>query len=259
MLNLNAQSAGVEVPTSAVVSSCQKDTRKYMTTLDPDLKTEASNLNVNKVRLVFLDIDGVINSVKTSIFANGYPNLDIKGDNFIVPKLVNERGFDRYAIDLLNKLLIATNSHIVLSSTWRIGVDIYQIRYFMEKIGFDPTRTIGKTASSGTRGEEIFNYLQGMGEKRSMRDGDYFANNGRLIKSLANVEMTVDSYVIIDDIDEFTQEQKLSHLVLTDGYEGLSLADTLLAGSKLTGKDFGIPQLVKGENHSGHIISPHHL
>jgi hypothetical protein len=258
-MNLNVQNVDVGVLTSASESPCRKDTKSSMTTSNPDLKTEAPNLDVNKVRLVFLDVDGVINSVKTSIFANGYPHLDTRGDNFLVPKLINERGFDRYAIDLINKLLRSTNSHIVLSSSWRIGVDTYQIRYFMEKIGFEPTRIIGKTANSGTRGEEIFNYLQGTGEKRSMRDGDYYVNNGRLIKSLANVEMTVDSYVIIDDIDEFLEDQKRDHLVLTDGYEGLSLSDTLLAGSKLTDKEFGIPQLVKGENHSGHIISPHHL
>jgi hypothetical protein len=232
------------------------------------LAEEAPNLDVNHVRLVFLDVDGVLNSMKTCLLTGSYPYLKVDYtlyDNgmfnspsekvLIEPFIENPDGIDKYSIGLLNKLLIATNSHIVLSSTWRLNLDVYQCRDFLGAMGIDPLRVIGKTHSGNDiRGEEVFNWLQGAGEKRSANGHDFYVTHGRLIKSLAGVELNVRSYVILDDSSDFTEEQKLSHFVQTDDNDGLGLTDTLLAGAILTGKDFDCTQLMYGENHGGKIL-----
>ena len=232
------------------------------------LTEEAPNLDVNKVRIVFLDIDGVINSNKTWLLAGGWPGLNEdkeastgywggpKAKVISKPYVTFPDAIDKYAVGLLNKLLVATNSHIVVSSTWREGLDVYQLRDVLEERGFDPKRIIGKTQDTGhSRGEQIFNYIQSLGEKRSYGGPDFAVQNGRLISSLSKVEMTLNSYVIVDDIPDFTDDQEKNHYVETNDDLGLTLKDTLRMGEILTGKYFGMNQLMHGEGYAGKILS----
>src|SRR5579859_2007328 len=145
------------------------------------LSIEAPDLNPDKVRLVFLDIDGVMISAKTALLAGGWGRLYVDYSMYDggwfnsqekkvlkEPYVKNLESIDKYAVGLLNQLCKVTNAHIVLSSTWRLGIDIYQIKDVLGAMGIDPKRVIGKTHSGGSkRGEEIFNFLQGVGEKRS--------------------------------------------------------------------------------------------
>jgi hypothetical protein len=234
--------------------------------VDVALKDEAPTLDTSKTRLVFLDIDGVLNSDKTFILAGAWPNLEVDHEADMgyfggprakvvkAPYVKYPEGIDKYAVGLLNKLLVATNAHIVVSSTWREGVDIYSLRLVLGAMGVDPTRVIGKTPEfRGNRGEQIFDFLQGIKEKRYYTGPDFFVQNGRLIQSLSKVPVTVESYVILDDINDFLPQQ-MKDVVLTDGREGLSLDDTLLCGAALTGKDFELNHLIHGEEYQGRIL-----
>jgi hypothetical protein len=234
--------------------------------MSQDLEKEAPNLNPSKVRLVFLDIDGVLNSMKTFILAGCWPHLnedkEVSSGYFggpkvkvlNIPTVKYVEGIDKYAVGLLNRLLISTNSHVVVSSSWREGLDIYQLRVVLEEMGLDPLRVIGKTSdTTAKRGEQIFHFLQGTGEKRSCGGSDFFVTEGRLIRSLSKVELNIDSYVILDDINQFLPDQ-MKNFVITDADEGLTLGDTLIAGSILTGKDFDVAKLQHGENHEGKIV-----
>lgn len=228
------------------------------------LSEEAPKLNPNKARLIFLDIDGVLISVKTALLADGWGRLYVDysmydggwfnpDEHKILkePYVKNLESIDKYAVGLLNKLCEVTNAHIVVSSTWRLGIDTYQLRNVLGAMGIDPYRVIGKTLSGGVnRGEEISNFLQGVGEKRSYKGPDFFVTNGRLIESLDKVELNVESYVIIDDVQAFSEDQQ-AHFVKTQETEGFTLDNCLAAGSILTGKDFGIPQLQQGEDCEG--------
>lgn len=231
------------------------------------IQSEAPELDPKKVRLIFLDIDGVLISAKTALLADGWGRLFVDYSMYdggwfnssekkvlCAPYVRNIESVDKYAVGLFNKLCETTNAHIVLSSTWRLGIDVYQCRQFLEAMGIDPYRVIGKTHSGGSnRGEEIFNFLQGVGEKRSYQGPDFFVAAGRLIESLDKVELNVESYVIIDDVQAFSETQQ-KHFVKTDEREGFTLEDCLIAGSILTGKEFDIAQLQQGEDYDGKII-----
>lgn len=231
------------------------------------LRKEAPELDTEKVRLIFLDIDGVVISAKTALLAGGWGRLFVDYSMYdggwfnssekkvlCPPYVRNLESVDKHAVGLINQLCKVTNAHIVLSSTWRLGIDVYQIRQVLEAMGIDPYRVIGKTHSGGSnRGEEIFHFLQGIGEKRSHQDPDFFVSQGRLLESLSKVVLEVESYTIIDDVQAFLPDQQ-AHFVQTDETEGFGLTDCLLAGYILTGKDFGIPQLQSGEDYEGKLI-----
>lgn len=95
---------------------------------------------------LFLDFDGVLNS--EDFFAR---NPEARGDNAL----------DRKAIRRLNDFVGTTNCYIVISSTWRYGRDIQELRGILVQRGFvAPKRIIGKTPEIDmSRGKEIARYL----------------------------------------------------------------------------------------------------
>lgn len=193
------------------------------------------------LRLLFLDVDGVINSRKTVLFAGRWPcywdEHDLKYKKG--KHLRYEDAFDKYCVQLVNQVCKATETFIVISSSWRKCYDSFDsvIAMFTE-IGIDPKYIIGRTDSINTpkvnRGGQIKRFLEMF--QRSEDDRKYLAKNGLLLPQYAVPgNVVVDSYVIVDDMDGeevFADQQK--HLVKTDDYEGLTLRDTLKVGSILT-------------------------
>lgn len=136
------------------------------------------------MKVIFLDIDGVLNSEKWMVerfqtegkHRNNYPLCE----------------FDPQAINLLNKILVETDSKIVISSTWRLGRTIEELSTLFETLDiqgeiiditpcFLNERKYGKTI----RGDEIKHWLE---------------NN------------EVESYVIIDDDNDMRPEQRLNFI-----------------------------------------------
>lgn len=62
------------------------------------------------MKILFLDIDGVLNSYRTVKLFGGYP-YDFTP--------AHKRRFDWQAVQLISNLCRETQTHIVLSSTWR--------------------------------------------------------------------------------------------------------------------------------------------
>lgn len=138
------------------------------------------------LRIVFLDIDGVLNN------AGSFKSAQIDP-------------LDSKAIQLLNDLVSATGACIVISSSWRIGNTLHWIQLMMARAGFEfPERIIGATMEisdktnggiwvSKTRGQEIALWLE---------------------------QVSVDSFVILDDDDEDMDPVK-DHLIKTTFEKGL--------------------------------------
>lgn len=222
---------------------------------------EAPDLDPEKVRLVFLDIDGVLISTKTAMIVGAWARTAVDytlydGGWFNSPqKKVLEKpavkyieSVDKYAVGLLNLLMKSVNAHIVLSSTWRLGLDVYQIRIVLEEMGIDPKRVIGRTSPNGDkRGHQIANFLAGCDGLRCSNGYDHLVREGWLLESLEGVKLNVESYVILDDVPQFLPEQQ-SVFIRTDEHEGLTFSEVLLAGSYLSGKDFESWHLEHGEN-----------
>lgn len=144
-------------------------------------------------RILFLDIDGVLNSTRTIIAHNGQCGGAV--DNFA-------QYLDPIAIKLLRSLSDQSVT-FVLSSTWRHRIrNKEDLETFSKELGI-PIHSTTPTCS-GERGLEI---------QRWFVERDFDPERVR--------------YVIVDDDDDMLAEQRAC-LVQTDGEEGFLYEDYLL-------------------------------
>ncbi len=146
------------------------------------------------MRVVFLDIDGVLNS-----------------ENWLRQKseaIDEPRGwFDPRAVALLNKLLVETGAKIVVSSAWRLCHEFEELKGILKSVGIE-TEVVGITYNLGNvpRGHEIADYLSRHPE--------------------------IDNFVILDDDRDMDRVQH--RLIKTAWKRGLQLSHVLKAVEWLT-------------------------
>lgn len=140
-------------------------------------------------KVIFLDIDGVLNSFRSVYAHNGYP-LDFS------PKDLKK--FDWVAVGLVKKIAEISGADIVLSSSWR---KFFTTKEIEDGLGI---KIVGKTPDfwGSFRGDEIKAWLK------------------------ANPDYTC--YCIIDDDSDMLPEQA-SYFVHTSGYEGFTFKDAVRA------------------------------
>lgn len=156
------------------------------------------------MKVIFLDIDGVLNSWST-----GY-------------KITTKK------LQLLNYILEATGAKIVISSSWRIGSK--DVNDFIDK-NFNNRKFRLDSFKDITNREVIDNIFY----KSTIDLTDTFGpSRGDEIKRwLDNHSDEVESYVIFDDDTDMLDEQ-LEHLVQTDTYYGITDREVHLATLILT-------------------------
>jgi hypothetical protein len=148
------------------------------------------------MRVIFLDMDGVMNSTRSAIGLGGYGDIRPVGS----PKQTKtEARLDPVAVGILKRIVTTTHAKIVISSTWRFRSEAESIDRFntlFRALEF-PEVCIGSTCHvpSGFRGEEI---------RRWVRD-----------------HPDVEDYVILDDDSDMHEDQK-SHFFKCDGRVGLA-------------------------------------
>jgi hypothetical protein len=140
-------------------------------------------------KVLFLDIDGVLNSQKTceafgSPLKGGFPH-GFDADNMAL--------FDHAAIALIRKLCEKTDASIVLSSSWRIIHSVHECANGLDLPIFD--RTPSLNWHGRVRGDEIATWLTEHPE--------------------------VTRYAIVDDDSDMLDWQK-SRFVQTNYQEGLT-------------------------------------
>jgi hypothetical protein len=96
------------------------------------------------MKVIFLDIDGVLNSFRTCIATGNYPHGLDKG----------LKHFDWIAIRLLQRLSDSTGVVFVLSSSWRILHDYKDVGKALDLPIIDATKRL-----DGPRGAEIAEWL----------------------------------------------------------------------------------------------------
>lgn len=144
------------------------------------------------IKVLFLDIDGVLNSRRTceafgGPLTGGFPHaFDEK----------NMTLFDHAAIGLIRKLCEKTDASIVLSSSWRIIHSVHDCANGLDLPIFDRTPILNW--SGRTRGDEIAAWLADHPE--------------------------VTRYAIVDDDSDMLAEQK-QYFVQTAFQEGLTWAN----------------------------------
>jgi hypothetical protein len=153
---------------------------------------------MEKLKIIFLDIDGVMQSTSSMIRTSGT-------GGFLHEEHVNA----------LNWIIQQTDAYIVLTSTYRIMADIKELkRAFMES-GVRSDRIVSKTPNLGlNRGSEIKDWLETRKEK-----GDY----------------EIEEYVVIDDGKDM-QGINWSMFLNTDPDYGLTYVEAEMAVNLLNGR-----------------------
>jgi hypothetical protein len=82
--------------------------------------------------ILFLDIDGVLNSAQTLRESGHHGGQD-------------KRSLDRGMCERLHRVIVATNCDVVLSSAWRIGMRLSELRSWLEECGCPGVRLVGRT------------------------------------------------------------------------------------------------------------------
>ena len=172
------------------------------------------------MKIIFLDIDGVLNSYEWYIERQQNPKFE--------PKSMSRDEFKRWefspALVLnLNEIIEQTGAKIVVSSTWRRGYDIEGLQKLFKSVGIIG-EVVGLTPSMHSpkgvkenytipRGCEISYWLKSHGFQRI---------NWSKEKQLEYLEKSfVKNYVIIDDDSDMLLCQR-EHLVKTTSREGLT-------------------------------------
>ena len=147
------------------------------------------------MKIIFLDIDGVLNSERS--FLAGSHKIATMPDVPYCEKVLLAT-IDPIAVDLVNKICEEVDAYIVLSSTHRLHCDtIDDVRDYLAAIGINRARVFSATPRLNTiRGIEIQTWIDD-------RPG------------------TVTAYVIIDDSRDTTPGQIAEHFVHCDGLVGL--------------------------------------
>lgn len=137
------------------------------------------------MKVLFLDIDGVLNSRRSCFAFGGFPH------NATGPE---RQMFDEVAVRLVAGIVRAAGAKVVLSSTWRKHENWTEIGPALGLPIIDRTPISWK----GRRGEEIAEWLAAHPE--------------------------VESYAIVDDDSDMLPEQ-MRFFVHTSGFDGLSWAN----------------------------------
>lgn len=148
-----------------------------------------------QMKVVFLDVDGVLNASRRVV--EGTKGFQLK--DWVIPK----------AVEHLNRITDATDGKLVISSTWRIGKTISELRVMFAEVGCHAP-VIGKTAHGPCSWHAKAGYPECSVAHRGFEIQEW----------LDNCPEQVESFVILDDDSDL--EPNLDHWVHTDLYRGLT-------------------------------------
>ena len=139
------------------------------------------------MKVLFLDIDGVLNSQRTYLAFGGYPHgYDAK----------NLAMLDPVGLTLIRRIVKASGASVVLSSSWRIIHDWFELGNALD------LPIMGKTPHGSPNGHE-----------RGHQIADWLADH---------IEVT--HYAIVDDDSDMLEHQK-PYFVHTSGFDGFTWAN----------------------------------
>lgn len=159
-----------------------------------------------KNKIIFLDFDGVINSVRSVVADQKCVNA-LNAKHAILAGNTIVSGFDPVAVKLIQQIMRKTDAYIVVSSAWRRAITLNDIRQiFHTEFGWpggEDERIIGVTGrrDDGHRGTEIQEWID-----------DHTVG-------IRNFQ-----YIIVDDSYDFHDYQH-KRFIQTDPYNGFSYED----------------------------------
>lgn len=168
------------------------------------------------MKAIFLDIDGVLNSGQwfRKVRSTSWKWRQMAGKYL-------SYSVDKKAIKLLNEIIEATDAKIVLSSSWRLGPPLVTLKVQFKEIGIDLYDKTPCWGELGITDWESYKDESGQEHLRVIPRGD-------IIAKYLEEHPEFTSYVILDDVDQFNEEQH-NHLVFTDREVGLTKDDVINA------------------------------
>lgn len=149
---------------------------------------------MEKRKIIFLDCDGVINSVQWEAVRKDMP-----------PASVIDDAIDPRCLERIVSICTETGAKIVLSSDWRINWPFARTR--LEHAGIPEGLIIDRTP--------VLNVISGM----------HHYSRGEEVKAWLNAHDDVYDYIIIDDREDFLTDQIKLHLVHTNNWVGITKKD----------------------------------
>ena len=153
-------------------------------------------------KIIFLDIDGVMNSEVDYLLA------EAKGDLETAHEEIHD--ISKRCISLLNDLIKDTGAEVVISSVWRYNHSVEGLQEIFNKKGFTG-KIIGLTPvykrNFSLRGNEILGWIKDNKEYLGVYHSDF------------------ESYVIFDDDSDMLYWQR-ENFILVDGFTGLTYNKT---------------------------------
>jgi len=181
------------------------------------------------IRLIFLDIDGVLNSVKTFTVTGYYPHANNVA-NSEGKYISHPESVDNFSVGLINKLCKSTDSFVVISSSWRVGYTFSQIKQIMIEMGIDEDVILGMTDDNGyNRGMEIQRFIKYI-------SSDIPSLLGLITPGTLTLPVKVDSYCVVDDYltNNGIKQLHSRNFVEINQLDGLGLKDIIRMGRIIT-------------------------
>jgi HAD domain in Swiss Army Knife RNA repair proteins len=157
------------------------------------------------MRLLILDIDGVMNSTRSAIGWGGFGYMPLNINAMSYRQVRHRARFDPVAVGILRRILRETRCKVLISSVWRMGATLKELRHLFAAYDLPPV-IIGKTGRSpdGFRGREVRAWLRehrhwGINDYLILDDdSDFFRwQQGRLVKTQAAIGLDYPAYQFI--------------------------------------------------------------
>lgn len=142
------------------------------------------------MKVLFFDIDGVMNSHRSAVGWGGFGHMVPGILNLTAVQTRKATLWDPVAVGMLKRLLKETGCKIVVSSVWRKGATLKELRWLFQAYDLPKSVVIGKTGShrSGFRGREIRHWMD------------------------THRHLKIKDYLILDDDSDFFKYQKSRHV-----------------------------------------------
>lgn len=145
------------------------------------------------MKVIFLDIDGVLNSEEFAIWCNEFPDFVREGgSNWVDPK----------AVRMITSLCEEHDVKLVISSSWRLFDTTSTIEHFKNYRDLTP----------------LCKYIVGVTPRNS--DDRIWESRGEEIQQYLDSHPEVENYVIVDDDNDMLESQK-DHFVRCNYVFGL--------------------------------------
>lgn len=171
-----------------------------------------------KKKIIFLDVDGVLNCIDWYVERHrrieaGEETRDYPYDEFS-PSIVEK----------LNKITDATGAEIVVSSTWRLGRDLAELRELFTQVGITG-HVLDKTAHFTSIKGFSYSIPRGCEIEHWLKEHKFQRINWSIKTQKEYAEKSeIDNYVIFDDDSDMLYNQR-EHFIKTSQKTGLDDSD----------------------------------